>query len=234
MTRADLAAQAAALRAQGLTYQRIADTLGISLSYACELMTDPDGAKAKARKDRYRGTCENCGARTDGSNGRRGAPKLCAACTKQRQHDERYWTQERIIQAIRDWTAAHDGEPPAATDWNGYVDGSPAGQARLIAALTKWPRDRIIEAVQEWAAAHGRPPRELDWLHADPAGRHPSRTVVVRRYGWANLIEEAGFPRPTRGRPRRNGRATRTGGPSCPRNAAGNQPEEPTSGLVSQ
>lgn len=38
-------------------------------------------AQARARKDGYRGTCKNCGASTDGSQGPGKAPVYCAHCS---------------------------------------------------------------------------------------------------------------------------------------------------------
>lgn len=79
--RADRVADVAALRAQGLTHQRIADRLGISRSYVRDLIYDPTGAKGLARKASYAGVCERCGGPTSGSNGRAKAPRLCITCT---------------------------------------------------------------------------------------------------------------------------------------------------------
>lgn len=81
--RADRAAEAARLRAQGLVYREIAERMGISRSYAAALICDPDGSGDRARKDSYRGECERCGASTNGSNGRH-APKLCNDCFQTR------------------------------------------------------------------------------------------------------------------------------------------------------
>jgi hypothetical protein len=55
--------------------------MGLSRSYVAELITDPAGDKVRTRKQSYRGVCEACGGRTDGSNGRAKAPRLCLACT---------------------------------------------------------------------------------------------------------------------------------------------------------
>lgn len=78
--RADRYAELRALRKQGLTRRQAADRMGISDHYARNLINDPDGSKVAARKASYGGVCERCGGKTDGSNGRAKAPKLCAAC----------------------------------------------------------------------------------------------------------------------------------------------------------
>jgi hypothetical protein len=41
----------------------------------------------KCRKASYGGTCIDCGARTDGSNGRDKAPELCRDCDKKQIRD---------------------------------------------------------------------------------------------------------------------------------------------------
>lgn len=62
----------------------------------------------------YGGTCIDCGARTDGSNGPGGAPERCIVCAGRARV---VWTREAILAAIRQWAEQH-GQPPAATDWN--------------------------------------------------------------------------------------------------------------------
>lgn len=71
---------------------------------------------ARQRKASYGGTCEVCGARTDGSNGRANAPTICATCFTARQHAEKKWTRERIIDAIQRF-AAENGRPPLSREW---------------------------------------------------------------------------------------------------------------------
>lgn len=77
-TRAERAAEATRLRAQGLSQLEIAERLGVSRSYASDLYGDPDRKKALARRERYRGVCEICGKPTTGSEGRAKAPRRCA------------------------------------------------------------------------------------------------------------------------------------------------------------
>jgi DNA-binding CsgD family transcriptional regulator len=88
-----LAAQAADLRAQGLSGLRIAAQLGISRSYAYELINDPAGEQGRQRKERYGGICTECGARTSYVTG--GPATKCLECTQSR-HAER---NERIFEA---------------------------------------------------------------------------------------------------------------------------------------
>lgn len=79
VTRAERARSVAHLRGLGLTYSEIARRLGISRSYTGLLVNDPDGTQDRARKARYGGRCEVCGAPTDGSGGRARAPRHCRA-----------------------------------------------------------------------------------------------------------------------------------------------------------
>jgi len=78
--RARLAELCAIYKRCGRTQKETAAILGISRSYVSELLLDPTGALAKARKDSYRQPCPECGTLMDGSNGRKG-PRLCQGCT---------------------------------------------------------------------------------------------------------------------------------------------------------
>jgi hypothetical protein len=109
-SRAELAQRVAELRSRGLLHVEVANRLGISRSYAAELATDPDGIKARSRKDAYRGSCEVCGAPTDGSNGRASAPTRCLL------HPLQEWPAGRVIEAMRAWTA-WAGHQPTADEW---------------------------------------------------------------------------------------------------------------------
>jgi len=120
--RAQRARAAAELRAEGLTAREIAERLAVSPNYAHSLLSDPDGAKDRARKDSYRKPCPNCGRLMTGSNGNGpDAPSLCRECAK----PERYWTRDRIIDAVQRFARIH-GRPPVVDDWrhadpdNGY------------------------------------------------------------------------------------------------------------------
>jgi transcriptional regulator with XRE-family HTH domain len=114
--RAERAAEAKALRDKGLTQIKIAVEMGISRSYAAELLSDPTGEGSRARKRVYCGTCRRCGVATTGSNGRALAPKFCKECTATIRHDLRRWTQEAIIGAIQLFARRH-GRPPSASEW---------------------------------------------------------------------------------------------------------------------
>lgn len=91
------------MRAEGKTYREIGDTLGVSIQAAHEWCSDPDGTKRDARRAGYAGTCIDCGAPTDGSDGPGKASQRCSACVT--------WTREAVILAFQTYFEEH-GEPP--------------------------------------------------------------------------------------------------------------------------
>lgn len=165
-----LAREAIRLRASGMTAAQIGERLGVSRSYAATLYGDPDGAKARARKDRYAGSCVVCGKATNGSNGAALAPRYCADHANENPahqasvEAQTIWTRERILECIRAWAEKH-GEPPGAADWNPAqceLRHDPARAERARAGIT--------------------------------AGVFPGAYVVYRRFGsWNEAIEAAGF-----------------------------------------
>lgn len=166
--RAVLAAEVARLRAAGLLYRQIAERLGISRSYASELAADPDGSRGAARKKGYGGVCERCGARTDGSSGRRRAPRLCGSCSRARQRAEKRWTAEAVTDAIRRYADRH-GRPPTATEWlradpaNGYpaVTSCYRSSTRSGAPFGSW--GEAIEAAGYPRPKPGQAPGQRWW-----------------------------------------------------------------------
>lgn len=84
MSRAARAAEVAALRASGLSAREVAAELGIGHHYVHELLRDPEGIVARARHERARGRCADCGGPTAWP-GKGSAPSVrCKAC-----HDRR-------------------------------------------------------------------------------------------------------------------------------------------------
>lgn len=219
-TRGDMAAAALALREHGLLPREIGDELGISRSYAAELLDDPAGDKVRARKNGYRRPCPDCGALMNGSNGRQ-APRLCADCTSAVQHEERHWTKQRVIAAIQLWNELH-GRPPVAQDWLQYADRTSwptvtavqrefgSWRAAIAAAgfpsrtWHRWSAELVLEAIRNWVALHGDIPRVDDWKR--PTDEHPTSTTVVHYFGsWNDAMVAAGFtPRPSGAQPGRH------------------------------
>lgn len=96
----------------------IARALGVSGSFVSALVNDPTGDGERERKRRYQGVCIDCGGPTQGGDGRGPkASRRCASCARKFQIDQRYWTRERVIDAIQRF-ARENGRPPYATDWS--------------------------------------------------------------------------------------------------------------------
>jgi hypothetical protein len=169
--RSERFAQISRLADAGVPSPEIARRLGISHSYVRDILTDPAGVKTKQRKASYAGSCVECGAPTDGANGRAAAPLRCTDCAHEQQHRDRHWTRQRVIEAFTEF-AERNGRSPSATDF------SPA----LIAG--RFSPEREAEAVRAYAT-----------------GRYPSPTIVARELGsWREGLAAAGLtPNPTGG-----------------------------------
>jgi hypothetical protein len=171
--RAQRAELAAALRAEGLLQREIAERLGLSRTYVHALLSDPDGSKAAARKAGYRGTCLNCGRRTDGSNGRALAPVYCARCHPSCVQTK--WTRDTILAAFRLF-AETMGRPPAASDSMLAARGG-RGNPSLN---SHYSRARRAESVRAYKLGLRLP--------------HPG--IVTRLWteeGWRGALAEAGL-----------------------------------------
>jgi hypothetical protein len=133
ITRAERVRQIIALRAEGLTQPQIAERLGVSVSGVRNIINDPDGGKQRARRDTYTGTCEDCGGPTRSDGTSRPSP-VCADCSHARQHADKRWTVETVIDAIQRFAADH-GRAPTADEWitadfeRGYPSRSSVYQA---------------------------------------------------------------------------------------------------------
>lgn len=120
--------------------------------------------KTRKRRERYRGTCVICGARTSGSNGAANAPRYCQEhfLLNPDRVVREIWPKKRIIHAIQEWAAIH-GEPPGIADWN-------STQARALG--------------DEKRAVYFEQNKDI-W---------PWFSHVVRKFGsWNTAIEAAGF-----------------------------------------
>jgi hypothetical protein len=65
---------------EGLSGKEIARRLGRSHATIRSYFFDPDASKARAVKERYRGTCERCGSATSGGDGPGRARRRCVRC----------------------------------------------------------------------------------------------------------------------------------------------------------
>lgn len=205
---------------EGLSFAEIAERLGLASSTVRAYYRDPEGARDRRNRERYRGTCETCGRPTSGGYGY-DAPRHCPACA--RAH-ARVWSPDGIVQAIRDWCEL-TGAAPTVPDWSpAHAGEGHAGAARFHAepgrwpsaatvrahfgsfsaalaaagveparrgARTRWTRERIVEAFRAWGRAHGGPPTHEDWQSSSE--EHPARSTVYRVMGsWDEAREAAG------------------------------------------
>ena len=108
--------EARRLRAEGLLQREIGERMGLGRAVVSELLSDPWREKAQARRIGYGGTCKDCGAATDGSAGVQYAPDYCGDCMRRRQHHGRYWTKERILEAVHRFAEEY-GRQPTSTEW---------------------------------------------------------------------------------------------------------------------
>ncbi len=228
MTRAEKHAEVMRLRRSGMSNPEIAVELGLSASALKGIINDPDGSKQKARRTRYQGVCEDCGAATDGSNGRAAAPRWCRNCVSAHVT---VWTREKIIEAIQAWAEKHGRPPRAHPDWaradethpssstivqqsshpgaafRSWADaieaaGFPRPHVGVYGDREHWTPERIIRTIQAWNDEHGAPPTMDDWK-GTKQGR-PTAGCVVSHFGtWNNAISAAGLPPRKTSRPRR-------------------------------
>lgn len=156
----------------GLLWRQIAEQLEISRSYAQALYGDPDGAKARARKDSYAGVCVDCGGPTTGSEGRGPKrPRRCLDCRARYQHTDRHWVPEQIIATFLEFSEKV-GRSPTVVD-------SHFRSPSIAAAISP---ERLAEAQDAWALV-----------------QLPSHGTVVREFGsWPKAVAAAGLePAPT-------------------------------------
>ncbi len=78
--------------------------------------------QSRLAKQRRRGKCNVCGGETRYNGvGVNGASDICASCSREKQHEERKWTPERIIRAFQRFQA-ETGRPPRASDKQGIYE----------------------------------------------------------------------------------------------------------------
>lgn len=168
-TRLELAAEVRRLRlSERLTYAAIAARLGISHTYAQGLYEDPDGAKARKRKDGYSRPCLGCGEPVSGAEGPKKVADFCGSCVAERQHEDRYWTRETIVATFQRFYAVN-GRGPSTVD---ALIATPSVRAKLS-------DERVADA--EAATATVRLP--------------PPSTVVREFESWHLALAAAGLPR---------------------------------------
>lgn len=71
------------MRDEGLLLREIAERLGLAVSSVHDVLVDPSGEKARARKRKRHGVCVGCGAHTFNSGSvARAMPKRCRSCAE--------------------------------------------------------------------------------------------------------------------------------------------------------
>ncbi len=118
------------LKSARLNECQIVERLGVSRSYAYELLNDPDGSRARERKARYAGRCVDCGKPTNNSGSV--PPERCRQCRVAFVKANKRWTREAIILAIQSWAALY-GTPPTANAWLMSVKCSSRNRERFHA-----------------------------------------------------------------------------------------------------
>lgn len=186
-TRAQRAAEARRLRHLGLKQREIAETMGIGRSYAAELLDDPAGQKARVRRESYAGVCENCGSPTTGGDGPAKAPRFCVHCAP---GQNRQWTEETVVAAIREWARRH-GRPPSSTDWlhysvaeDGYKFPNRGSCYRSTSGSTA-PFESWADAIE--AAGFPRPRKGQRTKGKSMPSKHTRPYLVFRRNGSGSL-----------------------------------------------
>lgn len=178
MTRAEKIAKARELREQGLTQREIARRMGYAKQTVNAWFSDPDGSKLRARKDSYRGTCEECDGPTTGCNGKDQAPRFCHQCAPSAHA---VWSRELIIEKMHEWVRLY-GRPPGLMDWS-------PGHIRACRSLTAELKRRKIKRFKAG-----------EWPSHDTVRRYFG--------DWASGIEAAGYTQnPTRHQGRWEGAA---------------------------
>jgi|GEM_PF-824212 len=115
------------------------------------------------RETSYGGTCEDCGAPTNGNDGPGTAAKRCAECAPRAN---RIWSRERIVAKIQEWSRRY-GAPPTSRDWlpamAAWQGSSEAAQIKARFEDGEWPStNTVIFYFSRWnnaIAAAGFDPR---------------------------------------------------------------------------
>lgn len=194
--------------------REVAELFGISRSYASSLMTDPHGERERSRKDGYRGTCERCGQKTDGSAGPGKAPKVCATCLlrdpdsamrtgPRRPH--RIWNEERCLDSIVRWVE-RNGRVPRVVDLFRAEEGERPCFGTIVKycyryelVVSRWRGKGGLELERRWYQLT----RNLRDILVELAPRLPVAALVTARNAWLrmrffevigieNIVREAG------------------------------------------
>jgi hypothetical protein len=116
----ELRQRAKELRKHGLLIRVIAAELGVPKPTVTRWLNPKLEARGRTRARRLKYAkkrrCPACGGK------RADTASLCKSCSRAGQ---RYWTRERIVEALRTWAAEH-GRVPVHEDWERSGKGHPA------------------------------------------------------------------------------------------------------------
>ncbi len=132
--------------------------------------------QSRRAKQRRRGVCNVCGGETRyNGQGINGASDICSPCARQKQHQERKWTRERIIRAFQRFHT-ETGRVPRTSDKIGLYESQ----------VARYSGTRIREMEQA---------QELGLIL-------PAHQFVKREFGsWDAGLAAAGMPRSRGGTP---------------------------------
>lgn len=135
----------------------------------------------RCRKQQYRGVCVDCGAPTDGSDGRGNAATRCADCAVAHRHAERRWTPDTVVAAIQTWADEH-GRPPTSKEWLHAAPGVHPNATVVLHEHGSW--NAAIAAAGFWPCARG--------CHERPGADPAVVAETVRLYRSGSTTAEVG------------------------------------------
>lgn len=180
-TREEKAARAAMLRSEGLSWREVGDRLGISPTYAEQLVSDPDGSKNRARK--MQRNCVDCGTAIRSDSPSKAAQLRCSRCYHADQKASAKWTRETIVAAIQRWADLY-GKPPSASGWN---SGTANPQQRERFKAGDYP---VTTTVVNVFGGFGAGLRAAGFQPAYPDG--PRNTVTPEEYAQLVVMRDNG------------------------------------------
>src|SRR4051794_23535144 len=185
-------------RQHGWSIAQIAHLLDRAPATVRGYLHDPTGAKAKARKASYAGTCERCGAPTSGADGKGRASPHCQRCKPQ---SRARWTRETVRGAHRFWRERF-GFTASSLDWSGTHARRRGGAALARYRGARWPSQSVIrrlygtpaaaradafgpEAIPDRPQTHGcgsrEPPRRTPGVRGGPPENARARRAAHRQ-----------------------------------------------------
>jgi hypothetical protein len=172
------------MQQEGSLLREIAEVLGLSVSVVQEYAADPDGSKARERKLKRARPCLDCGVMVNLDGNVRDPAKRCAPCAHRHAI---VWTPEAVIEAIQEWAAAHDGQPPTATGWHLGAPGRPV-TAIVVRRFGSWDAAIVAAGLVprgsgKWQVNHRIAP-EVKALAAERYRRGESSLTIGRDLGF--------------------------------------------------